>query len=787
MKKLKKPSCAMLVAIMLLTNSNGVFAYANTHNQKSIINTEEQVNTSSNKNLKSSDSEIINIPDENLVKSINKKLGKPIYSDITKSELESFEELDIGYSQISNLEGLQYCINLKKLDLSANDIEDLEPISNLKNLESLRMFANNKTDKKDEIFKPLVGLTNLKKLDLSSQGGNFNNHFIEDLTYIGQLKSLTHLNLRSNVIKDISPLYNLTNLVDLSLTSNCIDDINGIEKLENLESLNLYYNNIIDFSPLKKLDKLKQCRYGSQQKSLEPLFVKNIQDKDIEIDMPLVYDHYGNKINLKDMSNKFKLSGDKIILQNIDSTKQIKMLFEHNCDLTESGDGIILLYKSIINLVDGVEVIESGFATEKEPTIFEITSMDGLNYMLSELDSLSTTSGYKKYKLINEPEIKDGFKIYNIELEDYDFRGANNQTIFNIKLKVNLNNKEIIDSLDSKLDDVDKPSDGGGNTQNPGTEPEIKPPVDIIKPIQGVIVIGKGEASIELPVVLFIENEDALNKLLELLETNFTYKIVGKPRIENNDKIYKLELVYKKEKSSKEPKYLELRFSKDDKSISNILNNKLGIGDSQSTEDKPPIINIPSINIPSDEETDNKPVVNNSFNDIKSHWALEEINEFVNKGYISGYSDNTFRPNEKITRAEFITIVNKVFGFTEKGTENFEDVSDIDWFYKDILVAMKVGYINGYKDNTFRPNEYITREEAAKIINNIHQEEHSNFDKVSGFIDKEEISTWAIESIESMLENGYMKGYKDNTIKPKNKITRAEAVCLLNEIDSKIN
>ena len=153
MKKLKKPSCAMLVAIMLLTNSNGVFAYANTHNQKSIINTEEQVNTSSNKNLKSSDSEIINIPDENLVKSINKKLGKPIYSDITKSELESFEELDIGYSQISNLEGLQYCINLKKLDLSANDIEDLEPISNLKNLESLRMFANNKTDKKDEIFK----------------------------------------------------------------------------------------------------------------------------------------------------------------------------------------------------------------------------------------------------------------------------------------------------------------------------------------------------------------------------------------------------------------------------------------------------------------------------------------------------------------------------------------------------------------------------------------------------------------------------------------------------------
>lgn len=67
----------------------------------------------------------------------------------------------------------------------------------------------------------------------------------------------------------------------------------------------------------------------------------------------------------------------------------------------------------------------------------------------------------------------------------------------------------------------------------------------------------------------------------------------------------------------------------------------------------------------------------------------------MKKGFINGYEDGTFKPDNSMTRAEFVKIVNKVFGFTEKGTESFSDVNKEDWYYSDICIAVKVGYING--------------------------------------------------------------------------------------------
>ena len=99
-----------------------------------------------------------------------------------------------------------------------------------------------------------------------------------------------------------------------------------------------------------------------------------------------------------------------------------------------------------------------------------------------------------------------------------------------------------------------------------------------------------------------------------------------------------------------------------------------------------------------------------------NHWAKYHIDKFVKAGYVNGYGDGTFRPNNKTTRAEFIKLVNRVYNFTEKGTQNFKDVKTTNWFYNDLLIAMKAGYINGYEDNTFRPNEPISREEACKIL-----------------------------------------------------------------------
>lgn len=165
--------------------------------------------------------------------------------------------------------------------------------------------------------------------------------------------------------------------------------------------------------------------------------------------------------------------------------------------------------------------------------------------------------------------------------------------------------------------------------------------------------------------------------------------------------------------------------------------------------------------------------------DIKGHWAYDSIKQFIEKGYISGYEDKTFKPNNSITRAEFVKIVNKVFNFTEQGGENFKDIEPGKWYYEDICIGVRVGYINGYEDGTFRPNEPISREEAASIISTITNLSGNSSLK---FVDDNKIGAWAKSSVYALAENKIMTGYEDNTFRPKNKITRAEAVATLSRV-----
>ena len=102
--------------------------------------------------------------------------------------------------------------------------------------------------------------------------------------------------------------------------------------------------------------------------------------------------------------------------------------------------------------------------------------------------------------------------------------------------------------------------------------------------------------------------------------------------------------------------------------------------------------------------------------DIGKHWAKEDIVYLMEKGVMEGYNDGTFKPDKDITRAEFLKMVNNVFGFTEELDIEFSDVRKDSWFYEDIRKAVASGYIEGYEDGTMRPNRPITREEASKII-----------------------------------------------------------------------
>lgn len=182
---------------------------------------------------------------------------------------------------------------------------------------------------------------------------------------------------------------------------------------------------------------------------------------------------------------------------------------------------------------------------------------------------------------------------------------------------------------------------------------------------------------------------------------------------------------------------------------------------------------------------------NTKFNDINNHWAKDTIQDFVSKGYINGYEDNTFKPDNPITRAEFMKIVNQYFGYKYHEDRDYSDINignDVnknDWFYKYICTARAVGYIDGYEDNSIRPNGNLTREEAAKIISSIKYGYDENLDKTNNFKDKNDVSSWASGYVENAIESGYIKGDNNSKLNPKSNITRAEAVSMLSRVDNK--
>ena len=165
--------------------------------------------------------------------------------------------------------------------------------------------------------------------------------------------------------------------------------------------------------------------------------------------------------------------------------------------------------------------------------------------------------------------------------------------------------------------------------------------------------------------------------------------------------------------------------------------------------------------------------------DIIDHWAESNIKQAMENGWID--TTNTFRPNDSITRAEFIKIVNRRFNFTEVEDITFTDVDKDAWYYEEVQKAVKVGYIKGNGDNTFEPNNPITREEVAVIITSIMNNKEENLEKIFWYKDYDMISFWATSSLEGAVSNGYM-GVLDTHLRPKDNITRAESVVILQRV-----
>jgi molybdopterin-binding protein len=170
--------------------------------------------------------------------------------------------------------------------------------------------------------------------------------------------------------------------------------------------------------------------------------------------------------------------------------------------------------------------------------------------------------------------------------------------------------------------------------------------------------------------------------------------------------------------------------------------------------------------------------------DVSGHWAESQISDWTARGLIKGYEDGTFKPDNTITRAEFIALINRSFEFSEEATITFSDVASSNWAYTEVAKAVKAGYITGYEDGTFGTNKLISRQETAVIVARL-----LNLSATGSigapFHDASLIASWAKDAVDMAVASKILKGYAaDNTFKPTNPITRAEAVVTLDRASS---
>lgn len=168
------------------------------------------------------------------------------------------------------------------------------------------------------------------------------------------------------------------------------------------------------------------------------------------------------------------------------------------------------------------------------------------------------------------------------------------------------------------------------------------------------------------------------------------------------------------------------------------------------------------------------------FTDIDNHWSKEFALKLIDLGVLTGYPDNTLRPDQKITRAEGVVLLVNTLGLDVlEGDVSFYDGDIIPtWCKNHVKVASEKNILTGYEDNTFRPFNNLTRAEMVVLIMNAFEYEKVEFDQ-SKFADGDVIPGWAADFIAGAVKEGIVAGYPDNTFKPTNEVTRGEVFALI--------
>lgn len=172
------------------------------------------------------------------------------------------------------------------------------------------------------------------------------------------------------------------------------------------------------------------------------------------------------------------------------------------------------------------------------------------------------------------------------------------------------------------------------------------------------------------------------------------------------------------------------------------------------------------------------------------HWAKDLLNAWEDQGLLPVGPDDTIIPDKKITRGEFIGIINHAFNFQDRNDQLFVDVPAHSWYREDAAIAAAAGYITGYKNAQgafeLRADKPISRQEAAVILSRVFSLHGGDSQIIQAFTDWKKIGSFATENIAYLVDAGYISGYSDQTFKPLNKVTLAEAVKMVSNIAGEI-
>ncbi|MCM3630691.1 S-layer homology domain-containing protein [Paenibacillus glycanilyticus] len=168
------------------------------------------------------------------------------------------------------------------------------------------------------------------------------------------------------------------------------------------------------------------------------------------------------------------------------------------------------------------------------------------------------------------------------------------------------------------------------------------------------------------------------------------------------------------------------------------------------------------------------------FDDIAGSFAKDAIIRLYDKQLLSGTSARTFSPKQPVTRAEFITILDRVLGIkpVHSAISPFKDMTASAWYYDAITAAVQIGLVDGTGVHTFEPSKPVTRQEAASML--VRAFKQSN---VTGstwdYADAGEIAAWADTAVGAVRTLGLMTGDSNNNFNPADGLTRQETAAVI--------